>query len=45
MRINFNPIRIAGILLTISVGLTLTSLLAGTASAPYGAYHFGHIQL
>ena len=25
--------------------LTLTSLLAGTASAPYGAYHFGHIQL
>ena len=28
MRINFNPIRIAGILLTISVGLTLTSLLA-----------------
>lgn len=28
MRINFNPIRIAGILLAISVGLTLTSLLA-----------------
>ena len=27
------------------VALTLTSLLAGTASAPYGAYHFGHIQL
>ncbi len=25
--------------------LVLTSLLAGTASAPYGAYHFGHIQL
>ncbi len=25
--------------------LLLTSLLAGTASAPYGAYHFGHIQL
>lgn len=27
------------------VALILTSLLAGTASAPYGAYHFGHIQL
>ena len=25
--------------------LVLTSLLAGTASAPYGAYHFGHIQV
>ncbi|MDE2575569.1 MAG: ComEC/Rec2 family competence protein [Rhodospirillales bacterium] len=25
--------------------LALTSLLAGTASAPYGAYHFGHVQL
>ena len=25
--------------------LALTSLLAGTASAPFGAYHFGHIQL
>jgi competence protein ComEC len=25
--------------------LALTSFLAGTASAPYGAYHFGHIQL
>jgi competence protein ComEC len=25
--------------------LALTSTLAGTASAPYGAYHFGHIQL
>src|SRR5690349_9996778 len=25
--------------------LALTSLLAGTASAPYGAYHFGHIQI
>ncbi len=24
--------------------LLLTSLLAGTASAPYGAYHFGHVQ-
>ena len=27
------------------IALVLTSLLAGTASAPYGAYHFGHIQL
>ncbi|MDP9096589.1 MAG: ComEC family competence protein, partial [Pseudomonadota bacterium] len=27
------------------VALVLTSLLAGTASAPYGAFHFGHIQL
>ena len=27
------------------VALILTSLLAGTASAPYGAFHFGHIQL
>ncbi len=25
-------------------GLVLTSLLAGTASAPFGAYHFGHVQ-
>ena len=25
--------------------LALTSLLAGTASAPFGAYHFGRIQL
>lgn len=25
--------------------LALTSLLAGTASAPFGAYHFGHVQL
>ncbi len=25
--------------------LGLTSLLAGTASAPFGAHHFGHIQL
>ena len=25
--------------------LVLTSLLAGTASAPFGAYHFGHFQL
>ncbi len=27
-----------------AAALTLTSLLAGTASAPYGAYHFGHVQ-
>ena len=27
------------------VALVLTSVLAGTASAPYGAFHFGHIQL
>lgn len=27
------------------VALALTSTLAGTASLPYGAYHFGHIQL
>lgn len=27
------------------VALVLTSLLAGTASAPFGAYHFGHFQL
>lgn len=25
--------------------LALTSALAGTASAPYGAYHFGHLQV
>lgn len=25
--------------------LALTSVLAGTASAPFGAYHFGHFQL
>jgi competence protein ComEC len=25
--------------------LALTSALAGTASAPFGAYHFGHIQV
>lgn len=25
--------------------LVLTSALAGTASAPFGAYHFGHVQL
>lgn len=27
------------------IGLALTSLLAGTASAPFAAYHFGHIQI
>ncbi|MCX7383805.1 MAG: ComEC/Rec2 family competence protein [Alphaproteobacteria bacterium] len=27
------------------VALALTSALAGTASTPYGAYHFGHAQL
>ena len=27
------------------VALALTSALAGTASAPYGAYHFGHAQV
>ena len=27
------------------VALALTSALAGTASMPYGAYHFGHIQI
>lgn len=26
------------------VALGLTSALAGTASAPYGAFHFGHVQ-
>ncbi len=27
------------------VALALTSLLAGSASAPFGAYHFGHFQI
>ena len=27
-----------------AVALALTSTLAGTASLPYGAYHFGHVQ-
>jgi competence protein ComEC len=27
------------------VALALTSALAGSASAPYGAYHFGHLQI
>ncbi|HBK09216.1 MAG TPA: ComEC family competence protein [Acetobacteraceae bacterium] len=26
------------------IALALTSTLAGTASAPFGAYHFGHVQ-
>ena len=32
-------------LLATVAGLALTSALAGTASAPYGAYHFGQVQL
>ena len=32
-------------LLSYVVALALTSTLAGTASLPYGAYHFGHVQL
>ena len=32
-------------LLAYGVALALTSALAGTASAPFGAYHFGHVQL
>ena len=32
-------------LLSHIVALALTSILAGSASAPFGAYHFGHIQL
>lgn len=31
--------------LLIIAGLALTSLLAGTASAPFAAYHFGRVQL
>jgi competence protein ComEC len=27
------------------LALALTSALAGSASAPYGAYHFGHVQV
>ncbi len=27
------------------LALALTSALAGTASAPFGAYHFGHVQV
>ncbi|MBV9653819.1 MAG: ComEC/Rec2 family competence protein [Acetobacteraceae bacterium] len=36
--------RVRGLLHHLAL-LGLTSLLAGTASAPFGAYHFGHIQL
>ena len=28
-----------------AIALALTSTLAGTASLPYGAYHFGHVQI
>ena len=35
------PRRLAGHV----VALALTSALAGTASAPFAAYHFGHVQL
>jgi competence protein ComEC len=31
-------------MLSYFVALTLTSTLAGTASLPYSAYHFGHVQ-
>jgi competence protein ComEC len=32
-------------LLSHVAALALTSALAGSASAPYGAYHFGHVQV
>jgi competence protein ComEC len=32
-------------LLSHVAALALTSTLAGTASAPFGAYHFGHVQV
>lgn len=32
-------------LLSYAAVLALTSTLAGTASLPYGAYHFGHVQI
>jgi competence protein ComEC len=32
-------------LLSYFAALALTSTLAGTASLPYGAYHFGHVQI
>jgi competence protein ComEC len=32
-------------LLSYAIALALTSTLAGTASLPYGAYHFGHVQI
>ena len=36
---------IARRLLSYLAALALTSTLAGTASLPYGAYHFGHVQI
>ncbi len=36
---------LAGRALGFVAGLALTSALAGTASAPFGAYHFGRVQL
>jgi len=32
-------------LLSYAIALALTSTLAGTASLPYGAWHFGHVQI
>jgi competence protein ComEC len=32
-------------LLSYAIALALTSMLAGTASLPYGAWHFGHVQI
>jgi competence protein ComEC len=32
-------------MLSYAAALALTSTLAGTASLPYGAYHFGHVQI
>lgn len=32
-------------LLSYATALALTSTLAGTASLPYGAWHFGHVQI
>ena len=34
-----------GKMLAYAAALSLTSLLAGAASAPFGAYHFGQVQL
>ncbi len=34
-----------GGLLSYFAALALTSTLAGTASLPYSAYHFGHVQI
>jgi competence protein ComEC len=36
---------LANRLLSYVAALALTSTLAGTASLPYGAYHFGHVQI